>query len=73
MSPMETLKRTAVQLSLLALPLRQRREMEHGPTLWALACFISMLPPIDPSPTVLSLLWLLTAITLSSVFLSVCQ
>lgn len=32
-----------VQLYPLALPLRQRREMEHGPTLWALVCFISML------------------------------
>lgn len=40
---METLKRTVVQLYPLALPLRQRREMEHGPTLWALVCFISML------------------------------
>lgn len=33
LSPMETLRRTVAPLCPLVLPLRQRREMAHGPTL----------------------------------------
>lgn len=42
---METLRRTVGQLCPLVLPLKQRSEMEHGPTLLAHVSFTSMLTP----------------------------
>lgn len=43
---METLRRTVAQLCPLVLQLRQKREMEPGPTLLAHVCFISRLTRI---------------------------